>query len=322
MAAAGAGRREDGVSSAYGVPIVRTPDRPGPGPIPDTLLRATDLVLRRRVDSLLAGDYRSATLGVGTELAQIRPYQPGDDVRRMDWNVTARTRQPHVRVHLAERALTTWLLLDASPSMTFGTADRRKADVAEGVALVIGHLAARRSSRLGVMTYGERQPRLLPPRQGRTALLGLLGTLAREPEADGVGADALSEALNKAARIARQRALVVVVSDFLGSRSWREPLLRLAGRHDVVAVEVGDPRECDLPDVGDLWLVDPETGEHLRVDTRSRRLRERFAQAAAADREATAQLFRTLGVNHVRLSTEGDWLRGLVGFLRLQRRWR
>jgi len=115
---------------------------------------------------------------------------------------------------------------------------------------------------------------------------------------------------------------VVVVSDFLGPRSWREPLPRLAGRHDVVAVEIGDPRESDLPDVGELWLVDPETGDHLRVDTRGRRLRERFAQAATAEREETARLFRTLGVNHVRLSTEGDWLGSLVGFLRLQRRWR
>jgi len=310
------------VSSAYRLNVVRTPDRPGPGPIPDSLLRATDLVLRRRVDSLLAGDFRSATLGVGTELAQIRPYEPGDDVRRMDWNVTARTHQPHVRVHLAERALTTWMLLDASPSMSFGTADRRKADVAEGVALVVGHLAARRSSRLGIVTYGERHARLLPPRQGRTALLGLLATLAREPEADGVGAEALAAALDRAARIAHQRALVVIVSDFLGPRTWRQPLLRLAGKHDVLAVEIGDPRESALPDVGDLWLVDPETGEHLQVDTRSRRLRERFAQAAAADREETDKLFRTLGVNHVRLSTQGDWLLTLAGFLRLQRRWR
>jgi len=300
--------------------IVHTPDRPGPGPIPDALLRATELMIRRRVDSLLAGDYRSATLGVGTELAQVRPYQPGDDVRRMDWNVTARTRQPHVRVHLAERSLAIWLLLDASPSMAFGTADRRKADVAEGVALVVGHLAARRSNRLGVVTFGERQPRLLPPRQGRMALLGLLGTLARDLEADGFGEGALDEALVRTARVARQRALVVIVSDFLGPRTWREPLLRLAGRHDVVAVEIGDPRETELPNVGDLWLVDPETGEHIRVDTANRALRERFAAAALRDRAETAALFRSLGVPHIRLSTEGDWLRHLVSFLRLQRR--
>jgi uncharacterized protein (DUF58 family) len=307
---------------ALRVPVKRTPDKPGPGPIPDALLRAAEIQIRRRVDSLLAGDYRSSTLGVGTELAQIRPYQPGDDVRRMDWNVTARTRVPHVRVHLAERSLPIWLLLDSSPSMQFGTADRRKTDVAEGVALVVGHLAARRSNRLGIMTFGERNPRLLPPRQGRAALLSLLSILAREPEADSGGAEALPQALERTSRIARQRSLVVVVSDFLGARMWREPLMRLAGHHDVLAVEVGDPREYDLPDVGDLWLVDPETGEHLRVNTGSRALRQRFAAAAERDRRETAQLFRSLQVSHVRLSTAGDWLRNLVAFLRLHGRLR
>ncbi|MBV8086349.1 MAG: DUF58 domain-containing protein [Chloroflexi bacterium] len=305
---------------ALRLPVKRAPDKPGPGPIPDALLRAAEIQIRRRVDSLLAGDYRSSTLGVGTELAQIRPYQPGDDVRRMDWNVTARTRVPHVRVHLAERSLPIWLLLDTSPSMQFGTADRRKADVAEGVALVVGHLAARRSNRLGVLTFGERNPRLMPSRQGRAALLSLLSVLAREPDADSGGTEALTQALQRTARIARQRSLVVVVSDFLGARTWREPLMRLAGHHDVLAVEVGDPREYDLPDVGDLWLVDPETGEHLRVNTGSQALRQRFAAAAEHDRQETARLFRSLQVSHVRLSTEGDWLRNLVAFLRLHGR--
>ncbi|MHB8619495.1 MAG: DUF58 domain-containing protein, partial [Chloroflexota bacterium] len=143
--------------------LVRTPDRPGPGPMPEALVHSLDLVVRRRVESLLAGDYRSSTLGVGTELAQIRPYQPGDDVRQMDWNVTARTREPHVRVQVAERSVAIWLAMDTSPSMSFGTTDRRKADVAEGVALVVGHLASRRGNRLGVITFGERRPRLLPP---------------------------------------------------------------------------------------------------------------------------------------------------------------
>jgi uncharacterized protein (DUF58 family) len=278
------------------------------------------LTLRRRVDSLLAGDFPSAALGAGTELAQIRLYQPGDDVRRMDWSVTARTRQPHVRVHVAERALTTWLLLDVSPSMSFGTAIRRKADVAEGVTLVMGYLTSRRAGRLGLLTCGEREPRMLPPRQGREALLAFLAGLSQAPAEDGLGADALAGAMNRLARIARQRALVVIVSDFLGPRTWREPLLRLTGRHDVLAVEIGDPRERELPDVGDLWLVDPETGDHLRVDTGSRRLRERFAQAAREDREDTARLLRSLGVRHVRLSTDEDWLRGLAAFLKLERR--
>jgi uncharacterized protein (DUF58 family) len=309
------------VRTGYGyLNVVRTPDRPGPGPVPDALLRATDLVLRRRVESLLAGDYRSSTLGPGTELAQVRVYEPGDDVRRIDWNVTARTRQPHVRVHLAERALTVWLVLDTSASMAFGTADRRKADVAEGVALVFGHLASRRSNRLGVLTFGNDQPRVLPPRQGQQALLGLLAALSGEPGAEGSGAGALERALSQAARIARQRALVVLVSDFLGPRDWRTPLLQLASKHDVIAVEIGDPREGELADVGELWLVDPETGQHLRVNTGNSRIRRRFATAAAADREEVAQLFRSLGVAHVRLSTADDWLRTLVSFLRLHGR--
>jgi len=163
------------------------PDRPGPGPIPGQLLRALDISIARRVEGLLAGDYRSALLGQGTELAQVRPYVPGDDVRQIEWNVTARTGEPHVRVQLAERVLVTWLVLDTSPSMQFGTADRRKADVAEGVAIAIGHIASRRGNRLGVVTFGDAQPRAVPPRQGRVGLIGLLETLRSESSVGYVG---------------------------------------------------------------------------------------------------------------------------------------
>jgi uncharacterized protein (DUF58 family) len=294
----------------------RTPTRPGPGPLPDTLLRALDLVVRRRVEGLLAGDHRSAALGEGSELALVRPYVPGDDVRRIDWNVTARTGEPHVRVEVAERALATWLLLDTSPSMSFGTANRRKADVAEGVALVVGHLAGRRGNRLGFVTFGDRDPVTRPPRQGRAGLLGLLTALRREPESEAVGATSLGEALARTARVAGQRSFVVCVSDFRGPRDWRRPLLELVGRHDVVAVEVRDPRELELPDVGELWLVDPETGRQLRVDTARRPLRDRFAAEAESERGALAGALRGLGVDHVVLSTEGDWLRAFAGFLR------
>jgi len=294
----------------------RTPERPGPGPLPDALLRALDLTIGRRIEGLLAGDYRSSFLGVGTELAQVRPYEPGDDVRRIDWNVTARTRIPHVRVQLAERVMTTWLVLDASASMTFGTADRRKADVAEGVALALGPVATRRGNRLGVVTFGDTEPRTLPARQGRAGLLGLLTTLREEPRPEPGGATSFAEAFRRTAAAARQRALVAVVSDFRGPQAWRGSLLRLAGAHEVVAIEVRDPREQELPSVGELWLVDPETGRKLRVDTRSARLRERFAAAAAAERGALAETFTSLGVGHLVLSTSGDWLRTLVPFLR------
>jgi len=297
------------------------PDRPGPGPIPEALLRALDVSIGRRVEGLLAGDYRSVLQGEGTELAQIRLYIPGDDVRAIDWNVTARTGEPHVRVRQAERVLVTWIVLDTSPSMHFGTADRRKADVAEGVAIALGHVATRRGNRLGAITFGDSAPRMMPVRQGRVGLLGLLTALRREEEAGGrVGATSLGTALDQAAALARQRSLVVVVSDFRGPLDWRRPLLQLAGRHDVLAVEIRDPREQELPNAGELWLVDPETGRQLRVDTRNSKLRARFAQAAADERRGLASTLASVGVRHVVLTTSGDWLRPLAVFLRRAKR--
>jgi uncharacterized protein (DUF58 family) len=293
----------------------RTPARPGPGPIPEQLLRALDVAIGRRVEGLLAGDYRSTVLGVGTELAQVRPYVPGDDVRRIDWNVTARTGEPHVRVHLAERVLVTWLVLDTSASMQFGTADRRKADVAEGVALAIGRVATRRGNRLGIVTLSDGRPQASPPRQGRVGLIGLLAKIRDEPD-ERAGPAALGEALRHAGAIARQRALVAVVSDFRGPLDWRTPLLDLAGRHDVVAIEIRDQREQELPDLGELWLVDPETGRQIRVDSRDKGLRKRFAAAAAGEREGVARAITSTGARHVVLSTSGDWLRPLATFLR------
>jgi uncharacterized protein (DUF58 family) len=297
-----------------------TPDRPGPGPMSDALLRALEITIGRRMESLLAGDYRSTLFGDGTELVQVRPYVPGDDVRRIEWNVSARTGEPHVRVQLADRVLVTWLVLDTSPSMQFGTADRLKADVAEGVALAIGHVATRRGNRVGVVTFGNSDPRTLPPRQGRVGFVGLLSALRQgEPDETRSGATSLGEAIARAGAIARQRSLVILVSDFRGPRDWRRPLLELAGRHDVVAVEIRDPREQELPNVGALWLVDPETGRLLRVETRSRRLRERFATAAAGERSEVAHALAALGVRHLVLSTSGDWLRPLAAFLKRRR---
>jgi uncharacterized protein (DUF58 family) len=283
------------------------------------LLRALDISVGRRVEGLLAGDFRSNLLGTGTELAMVRPYVAGDDVRRIDWAVTARTGEPHVRVDLAERVLVTWLILDASVSMQFGTGDRRKADVAEGVAVAVGHLATRRGNRLGVVSFGAEESRALPPRQGRAGLVGLLAALRSETPADGPGSTSLASALRRTGALARQRSLVVVISDFRGDREWRRPLLELAGHHDVVAVEVRDPREQELTNVGLLYLVDPESGRQLRVDTRSRRLRERFAVAAAAERAELARSLTSAGVRHVVLTTSGDWLRPLVSFLRRSR---
>ena len=291
---------------------VRTPATPGPGPLSAASLRALELSVGRRVDGMLAGDYKSAFAGIGSELWQVRPYEAGDDVRRIEWNVTARTGEPHVRVELAERVLVTWLVLDASASMAFGTADRRKADVAEGVAVAIGFASTRRGNRLGTVAFGA-EPTVERPRQGRRALLDTLRLLQELPPA---GGGTLADALELTDRVSRQRSLVVVVSDFRGPLTWRSPLLRLAGRHTVLAVEIRDPREQELADVGDLRLVDPETGRQLRVDTSDRRLSERFAAAAADERRGLVVSLATIGVRHVALSTEGDWLRPLSAFLR------
>ena len=189
----------------------------------------------------------------------MRPYVPGDDVRLIDWNVTARTGEPHVRVQLAERVLVTWLVLDTSASMQFGTAERRKADVAEGVAIAVGHVATRRGNRLGLVTFGDDR-RLAAAAAGTVGLLGLLAALREEPEPSQTGATSLGDAFARTGAMAQQRALVIVVSDFRGPLDWRRPLLELAGRHEVVAVEIRDPREQELPNAGMLWLVDPETG--------------------------------------------------------------
>ena len=307
----------------------RPKERPGPGPTPPALLRALDLTVGRRIHGLIPGGFRAHDQGGGLELAQVRPYEPGDDVRRIDWNVTARTTIPHVRVHVPERALTTWLVLDVSPSMTFGTALRRKADVAEGVAIAVGHLATQRGNRLGIVTFGGSDDRRIRPIVGRAGLLATLLVAERASLATPDPADAASTAaggtpqpgldasLRFVAAAARRGGLIVVVSDFRGPRDWLRSMAAVAMRHQVLAIQVDDPREGDLPDVGDLTLIDAETGRSVRVDTSSRTLRDRFRDAAAVERRELAGDLRRAGVGHVVLSTSTDWLRDLAGKLRI-----
>ena len=298
------------LAEAWGRP--RTPSEPGPGPISGASLRALDLEISRKLEGLLAGDYRTASTGIGTELYQVRPYQPGDDVRRIDWNVTARTGEPHVRVELADRVLATWIVLDHSASMGFGTSERRKLDVAEGVTIALGYVATRRGNRLGAVVFGPGKPRFVRPRQGRQGLLLALEAL-RDVAA---GAGGLADAFELVEALARQRSLVVVVSDFRDGSGWRRALPRLVARHQVLAVEVADPRELALADVGELVFEDPETGEQLRADTRDPALRRRFAELAAHERRSLAGELAAAGVPHLALSTEGEWLRALADFLR------
>jgi uncharacterized protein (DUF58 family) len=274
-------------------------------------VEALDLAFVRRTGGLLAGEHRATGVGSGTELAQLRPYQPGDDVRQLDPASTARTGIPHVRQQVPERLLTTWLLVDLSPSMAFGTADRLKSDVAEGVVDVLGRLAVKRGGRVGLLTFGAPEARLFPPRGGRGALVALQRALAEGVAPDGSGGEPLEDALLRTGRLTRMSSLIVVVSDFTAPERWARRLAALAARHTLLAVEVRDPREEGLPDVGRLAMVDPETGQRVEVDTSSRSLRERYAGAAAERHGEIAEALRRAGAEHVMLSTSGEWARQL-----------
>lgn len=283
--------------------------RQGPGPVPSVLLEELDLVVNRRVGRSMPGERRAVGAAAGTELAQLRPYQIGDDVRHLDPAASARTGEPHVRLHVPERTLTTWIVLDVSPSMAFGTADRLKADVAEGVALVLGRLAVRRAGAVALVRFGDGRARVTPPRGSRPGLVALRRALAEGVVADGHGEPgALADALMRVGRMARLPGLVAIVSDFRDHAGWAAALGAVRARHSVVAVEVTDPREMEIPAAGRLSVVDPETGRHVEVDTSHRRVRERFAALERERREETARELRRLRVDHVAVSTDGDWL--------------
>jgi uncharacterized protein (DUF58 family) len=283
--------------------------RQGPGPLAQPLIDALDLALNRLVARTLPGDRRAAGVGLGTELAQLRPYELGDDVRHIDASASARTGTPHVRLHVPERALTTWIVLDVSPSMAFGTARRLKADVAEGAAVVFGRLAVRRAGSVGMVAFGAGPPRVLPPRGSRPGTVALRRELEAGVAPDGrQDANALADALGRAGKLAGQPGLVVVISDFRDQHAWERPLGSVRVRHSVLAVEVIDPRESELPAVGHLTLVDPESGARVEVNTGRRRVRERFAELERERRQVVAAELRRLRVHHTTLSTEQDWL--------------
>ena len=272
------------------------------------------LLVTRKLDGLLQGDYLGLLPGPGTEAGESREYRPGDDVRRMDWPVTARTTVPHVRQTIADRELEAWLAVDLSASLDFGTADCLKRDLAIAAAAAIAHLVARGGNRIGAVVATGARRRMLPARSGRIEAQGLLRAIARTPsEAGRTDLGELIDALNKPPR---RRGLAAVISDFLvPPEQWERPLRLLAVRHDVLAIEILDPRELELPDVGILALADPETGILHEVNTSDRRLRDRYAQAAAAQRMAVARAIRAAGAQHLRLRTDSDWLLDIVRFV-------
>ena len=286
----------------------------------ERLLRTLELAVMRRLDGMLQGDHQGLVPGPGSEPGEARIYSPGDDVRRMDWNVTARTGVAHVRSPVADRELETWVVVDLSASLAFGTASCEKRDLAVAAVAAVGHLTARAGNRIGaVLLHGDHTVRI-PARSGRNHLTALLHQVALTPPRDGGGPTDLGGALVTLDRLATKRGVAVVVSDFVGAGSWERPLRALAARHDTVAVEVLDPRELALPDVGVLALVDPETGRRLEVQTSNRKLRERFAEAAATQRQEVAASLRAIGADHLVLRTDRDWLVDLVHFVDRRRR--
>jgi len=287
---------------------------------PQEVLRQLELVVTRRLDGLLQGDYLGLVPGHGTEPGETRVYVEGDDVRRIDWNVTARTTVPHVRDAIADRELETWALIDCSASLDFGTALCEKRDLALAAVAAIGFLTARTGNRMGAVIVRPDGLSRVPARPGRQALLGLLHTLASRSRVEGGGTTDLTAALESLLRPPHRRGLTVVVSDFLAPPGWERPLRALCARHQVLCVEVVDPRELELPNVGYLTLVDPETGALREVQTANESLRRRYAEAASAQRAGIARAVRGAGASHLVLRTDRDWLRDIVGFVLMARR--
>jgi uncharacterized protein (DUF58 family) len=283
------------------------------------LLRRLELTITRRLDGILQGDYRGLVPGHGSELGETRVYQPGDDVRRMDWNVSARMQAPHVRESIADRELETWTMIDLSASLGFGTAACEKRDLAVAAVAAVGFLTSRTGNRIGGVMLEGPQFATVPARTGRNHLLAFLQRVATSAHDDHAGAADLSKGLQRMSATMKRRGLAVVVSDFLDEGRWERALRALAGRHEVLAIEVVDPRELELPDVGVVELEDPETGERLEVQTSSGALRSKFAEAAAAQREEIAGRIRAAGVDHLVLRTDRDWLLELVRFVAWRR---
>ncbi|SNR55044.1 Protein of unknown function DUF58 [Haloechinothrix alba] len=282
-------------------------------------LRTLELEVRRRLDGLLQGNHLGLVPGPGSEPGEARPYQPGDDVRRMDWAVTARTAHPHIRETIADRELETWVAADLSPSLDFGTAVCEKRDLVVCATAAIGHLTQGGGNRIGALLSNGATTKRMPARGGRAHARALVRSVAEMPRADVGTRGDLAAMVERLRRPPRRRGLVVVVSDFLGATDWERPLRALSARHDLIAIEVLDPRDVELPDVGTVVLSDPETGKQRDVHA-SARLRKEFAAAAQAHRDEVARALRRAGAGHLVLRTDSDWIADMVRFVVARKR--
>jgi uncharacterized protein (DUF58 family) len=277
----------------------------------DSVLRRLDWQVIRRLDGILQGNHRSLFTGHGLDLAEIREYQPGDDVRYMDWNVTARLGEPFVRQYLEDREITAWLLLDLSFSVDYGTALATKRDLLVSFAGVISRLLTRDGNRVGALYFSRHVDRVLPPGQGRRQALTVVHNILRRDRTATRDTTDLAGVLGHAAEAIRKRSLLFIVSDFIAEPGWEPVLARLSRRHEVVAVWLVDPREEELPDIGPVVMEDAETGEQIYVPTQDRRVRERFRELALQRQRTLEASFSRHGIELIRLSTSDDLVREL-----------
>jgi uncharacterized protein (DUF58 family) len=286
---------------------------------PERILRRLEWTVIRRLDGMLHGDYRTLFRGTGLDLADLREYQYHDDVRHIDWNVTARLQTPYVREYHEDREVTAWFLLDLSPSVDFGS-DTKKRSVSTEFITVLARLLTRQGNRVGTLFYGDRVDTVIPARSGRRHVLSVLHKLLSRPEMPRSEGTDLREFLRTAFQVMRRRSIVFIVSDFFSAPGWAEPLAHLSQRHEVVAVRLYDPLERELPDMGMLVMQDSETGQQLFVDTHDKGFRKRFASVAERrERELRLALSRA-GVDCLELSTDGDLVDALMRFADLRKR--
>jgi uncharacterized protein (DUF58 family) len=284
------------------------------------VLRRLEWTVIRRLDGMLQGDYRTLLRGTGLDLADLREYQLHDDVRHIDWNVTARLQVPHVRVFTEDREMAAWFLLDLSPSVDFGSGEQRKRNVSSEFVTVLARMLTRHGNRVGALLYGSGVDTVMPARGGRMHVLQLLHAMQTRPVTAESGGTRLHELLHSASATIRRRSTVFVVSDFISEPGWEHPLGQLAQRHDVVAIRLLDPMELDLPDLGLVPIRDAETGEQLLVDTHDAGFRRRFARIAAQREAELRQAFVQAGVDTLELSTDDDLVQAVMRFADLRKR--
>ena len=289
-------------------------------PTPERILRRIDWQVIRRLDGLLQGDYRTLFYGGGLDFADLREYQLQDDIRHIDWNVTARMNSLHVRQYVEDREITAWFLLDLSPSMGFGSVERPKDMVLIDLVTTLARLLTRNGNRVGAILFNNRIERTIPPRGGRNQVLRLTRNLLREPEVSTQAMTDLNVLLKAGLKTFKRRSLVFVISDFISEPGWQRPLSLLNRRHELIGIRLWDPREVEMPNSGVIVVEDAETGDQLYVDTSNPEFRRRFKEAAD-QREATLKQDLTrAGVDLYAISTEEDLVSAIVHMASLRKK--